>query len=218
MSLSAAVLDAMVASGCTAEQIAAVVKADMAASESTKARKRANNNERQRRFRAKRAVTPVNACNALPSVTPPNDIYSNPPVFPQSPDGDCPPAAENLIEEAVSAWNAMAGRAGLAEVRGRLAGSRLAMLKARIAEHGPASVAAAIAAVERSPFCRGETKPDWRADFKFMVRPDNFAKLLEGGYDAPRRQQSPPGQPSGLSALLKGAERYRGMEPLRSTG
>jgi hypothetical protein len=59
MTISAAVLDAMVAAGCTAEQIAAAVKADMAIDEDRKASKRANNADRQRRHRERNAVSRV---------------------------------------------------------------------------------------------------------------------------------------------------------------
>lgn len=57
------ILDAMVASGCTAEQIATVVKAAIASCDDRNAAKRANNAERQRRFRER------NADNALRGVT-----------------------------------------------------------------------------------------------------------------------------------------------------
>ena len=88
--IDAAVLDAMVEAGCTAEQIVAAVKADMARDEARREAKRAGNADRQKRFRnkgkttAKRAVTLRNDSNALRCVTaplssPPNDIYSNPP-------------------------------------------------------------------------------------------------------------------------------------------
>lgn len=86
MSLSAAVIDALVASGCTLDQLAAAVKADIAereaADDARKAAMREGNAERQRRFKARRKVkkgrgNAGNEDNALP---PPNDIYSNPPV------------------------------------------------------------------------------------------------------------------------------------------
>lgn len=80
MSLSAAVIDAMIAAGCTAEQLGAAVKADLAEQEARKVSKRANNAERQQRFRDRRASRKNNADNALRDVTPPNDIYSNPPT------------------------------------------------------------------------------------------------------------------------------------------
>lgn len=84
MSLSPAIIDAMVASGCTAEQLAAVVKASLAEQESRAMEKRAKDAERQRRHRSSRDVT-VTACDrrdnevSSPLSSPPNDIYSNPP-------------------------------------------------------------------------------------------------------------------------------------------
>lgn len=70
MGLSSAVIDALVASGCTVEQLAAAMKADLAEQEARRAAKRENNAERQRRFKAKRkGETLDNAGNALPDVT-----------------------------------------------------------------------------------------------------------------------------------------------------
>lgn len=77
MPLRAEVLDALVAAGATAEQVAAAVKADMEAErladEGRRAAKRANNAERQRRFkvRHKENGSPPgggggNGSNALP--------------------------------------------------------------------------------------------------------------------------------------------------------
>ena len=82
MSLTAAMIDAMVASGCTPEQIAAVVKADMAERELRLTNKRAGDAERQRRHRASRNVT-VTECDIedAPSLSrPPNENNSNPPT------------------------------------------------------------------------------------------------------------------------------------------
>lgn len=82
MSLTAAMIDAMVASGCTPEQIAAVVKADMAERELRLASKRAGDAQRQRRHRMSRNVT-VTECDIEddPSLSrPPNENNSNPPT------------------------------------------------------------------------------------------------------------------------------------------
>lgn len=93
MTISAAVLDAMVAAGCTAEQIAAAVKADMAINEEKKASKRANNAERQRRHRERNAMSRVTGVSngdkrdETPSSSPfPLDPPSqtHPPIIPQS--------------------------------------------------------------------------------------------------------------------------------------
>lgn len=68
MSLTAAVIDAMVAAGCTAEQLGAAMKASLAEQEAKRESRREGNAARQRKFKAKRRG---NAGNALPSVTPP---------------------------------------------------------------------------------------------------------------------------------------------------
>lgn len=91
MSLSAAVIDAMVAAGCTAEQLAAAMKAAMVDAEERRERKRAGNAERQRRFKAKgKEVTRDNAGNALPSVTP------SPSLSPQTPQTHPHPCNNNI--------------------------------------------------------------------------------------------------------------------------
>ena len=55
MSLSAEVIDALVAAGCTVEQLAAAVKADLAAEEQRALVKRAKDAARQRKSRANRS-------------------------------------------------------------------------------------------------------------------------------------------------------------------
>lgn len=76
MSLSAAVIDALVAAGATVEQLAAAVKADMAEAEQRLADKRAKDAERQRRHRKSRnvTVTPRDDADA-----PPYEDTSTPP-------------------------------------------------------------------------------------------------------------------------------------------
>lgn len=80
MSLSAAVIDALVASGCTPEQMAAVIKADLAERDAALEAKRAKDSERQRRHRASRDVTVTNGDSVTdPSLSPaPNENNSNP--------------------------------------------------------------------------------------------------------------------------------------------
>lgn len=88
MSLSPAVLDAMLAAGCTADQIVATVKAAMIAEqydvEARRAERREGNAERQARFRERRkeGKTVCNKSNALRGVTPPIDNTHTPSVSP----------------------------------------------------------------------------------------------------------------------------------------
>lgn len=65
--IDALILDAMLAAGATAEVIVAAVKADAAKDESRREARRANNAERQRRYRERHALD--NEDNALPDVT-----------------------------------------------------------------------------------------------------------------------------------------------------
>lgn len=70
--LTPEMIDAMVAAGLTQEQMAAILKAHLAADEAKKASKRANNAERQRRFKERKKQEQEvngNADNALPCVT-----------------------------------------------------------------------------------------------------------------------------------------------------
>lgn len=89
-------------------------------------------------------------------------------------------------------WNAMAGRVGLPPVK-KLTEERRSRIKARIGEHGEEAFTEAIAAVERSSFCRGASENGWRANFDFLLQPSSFTKLIEGAYD--RSASSNSGQP-----------------------
>ena len=97
--------------------------------------------------------------------------------------GDARPAANDDLlkpEHVVEAWNDTAGRIGLPKVV-RLSDQRRKRLRTMIAQHPPDDFAAALDALERSPFCRGE-RSDWKADFDFFLQTKSFTKLLEGAY------------------------------------
>lgn len=89
-----AILDAMVESGCSAEQIAAVVKAALRKQDDKKTEQRARDAERQRRHRKSRNVTQCHSDNAnvthgnvtLPPLVPPSSpcIPTIPPIIPPS--------------------------------------------------------------------------------------------------------------------------------------
>lgn len=83
-------------------------------------------------------------------------------------------------EAVVSEWNAMAGRTGLPLVTA-INAKRRSQILARLGEHGRDRFTDAIAAVEASPFCRGDVN-GFRASFDFLIQPSSFLKLLEGNY------------------------------------
>jgi hypothetical protein len=73
------VIDAMVAAGCTAHQIASVIRAEHDAGEARRAEKRATDADRQRRHRQRHAESRVTECdNALP-LSPKKEIPPTPP-------------------------------------------------------------------------------------------------------------------------------------------
>jgi len=88
VSLSPAILDALLAAGATADMIVAAVKADMVASEAVKAEKRAKDAERQRLHRLSHSQShdvTVTACDIKDGGTLPLDVppknKSNPPLL-----------------------------------------------------------------------------------------------------------------------------------------
>lgn len=85
-------------------------------------------------------------------------------------------------ETVVEAWNEMAGRLNLAQVRS-ISAKRRAQLKTRIRDHPLSHWIDALNAIERSQFLLGENNRGWRADFDFLLQPSSFQKLIEGSYD-----------------------------------
>ena len=57
------------------------------------------------------------------------------------------------------------------------------MLKARIREYGVESVLDAIGKVKDSPFLKGQNARSWVITFDWLIKPNNFIKVLEGNYD-----------------------------------
>ena len=84
--------------------------------------------------------------------------------------------------EIVEAWNSRMVPQGFPAVR-RLTDARRKHLKARLRENTIEDWQQAMAALERSEFCRGNGPNGWIADFDFLLQPKSFTKLLEGAYD-----------------------------------
>ena len=197
MTLTASIIDAMLASGCTAEQMAAVMKAALADAEAKAAEKRAKDEERQRKSRANRTVshpvtvTPRDKCDTpLDKETPPTPPKEiKPPLPPSSSNEDDTPTAEKpekpdalKPEHVIEVWNNLAERYRLPRVM-KLTPQRRRTLACRIREHSIEDWTEAIAAIEQNPWLRGENDRGWRADFDFLLQPKSFTKLIEGGYD-----------------------------------
>lgn len=192
MSLSPAVLDAMLAAGCTAEQIVAAVKADQLEAESRKASKREGTARRTREYRARKRgdVTHSDACDASHNVTPldkeippkpPKEI--NPPISPVISNEMTPPPSDLVtVEEVVDGWNTLAAKHGLAQIV-KLSDQRRRKAKAQAKRFLINDWVNVFAKISQSPFLRGENDRGWRCDFDFILSEQNFIKILEGKYD-----------------------------------
>lgn len=194
MSLTPAIVDALVASGVTVEQLAAAVKASLADQEVRARSKREADAERQRKSRANRGtsrnvtVTPRDKYD-----TPPNE-YILTPHEPLEANASSPPLAEKVVE----AWNDGPAKRGATAAKSMDAGRRKA-LTARVREHGEPAVFEAIRNLAASDWHCGRNDNGWRANLGWLLKsPENFQKALELAPTA----QSSPGQTSFAAHVL----------------
>ena len=60
--------------------------------------------------------------------------------------------------------------------------TRYKSLKARIKEYGLENMLKAIDSVKTSDFLKGQNKNNWIITFDWLIKPNNFTKVLEGNY------------------------------------
>jgi hypothetical protein len=184
VSIIATALRHLMAAGVTGEALLRAVE-DMEAAQQPSRSKGA---ERQAAYVARKraeeeAGNVTNDVTDVTSVTLRQETEVSPKKQQSIPPSHSPPICPPFpVAAALAVWNEMGERTGLPKAL-TATGKRQAGIKARLAEHGEAGWREAVAAVERSPFCRGENDRGWRADIGFLIRPDNFAKLREGGFD-----------------------------------
>ena len=109
--------------------------------------------------------------------TVPNEPEENP-----SPPGSAPPPSPRIDYNAImQKFNtALAGKIPRIE---KMTDARKRAVNARVKDFGPESVDKVISLVAASDFLHGRNKSDWCADFDWIFRPANYAKILEGNYD-----------------------------------
>ncbi|MDY7525505.1 hypothetical protein [Sphingomonas sp. 10B4] len=90
------------------------------------------------------------------------------------------------VTEAFAIWNENAASVGWPTIAKHTA-SRQAAMRARLRDDGLDGWKAGIARARASPFLTGSPPPSWFT-FDFIVKPGNFAKVIEGNYDASSRQ------------------------------
>jgi len=212
MSLSEAVIDALVATGVTVEQLAAAMKASLAEQGEKAAEKRAKDAERQRKSRSNRAqsrnvtVTPRDTTDA-----PPNEYISNPPIFDVSNETS---AASDFGKRVEDHWNGKISGTPLPKCR-KITGTRLKHLRCRAKMFGEDAVFTAIDNMIASDFHSGRSGRWTEGSLGWLVETQaNFEKMLE------RAPAKPPVAPSGKqwtpeerAEYLAGLERREEAKP-----
>jgi hypothetical protein len=66
----------------------------------------------------------------------------------------------------------------------KLTPKRKASLKARIKEYGAEAINEVIENAAMSEFLNGKNDRNWKADFEWLMKPENFLKVFEGKYNS----------------------------------
>ena len=85
----------------------------------------------------------------------------------------------------IEAWNHL----GLTALKS-ITNARLRLTKARIAEYGIDTFIDTIISIKESPFLLGQNAKGWMITYDWLVKPNNFVKVLEGNYK-PRVAEQP---------------------------
>lgn len=92
------------------------------------------------------------------------------------------------VAEYIRAWNnACATHNASMPMVQQIRGQRLEKLRARLREHGKGAVLCAFDKAAASSFLNGGGNNGFVANFDWVVRPNNFPKVLEGNYDTHRQ-------------------------------
>lgn len=195
MNLSAAALRLMAAKGLSLDDVAEIVAANEQRPDPTNAQRQARHREKKRAESNGVTVTRYAPLNEEDNLNPPS--YSDEAIASSS--------AAQPTAEAARIWNDNAKHAGWPSIKS-LSPNRSRILSARLREHGVDGWRSAVTRARASPFLGGTDPPHWFT-FPWLIKAENFAKLIEGNYD--RRQPANTlgrHQPSdGLSSTARAA-------------
>lgn len=118
---------------------------------------------------------------------------------------DPKPIDEVLV--AFDEWNIVAAAHSLPKAK-TLDKARRAAMRGRLADGGLEAWREALAAVGRSPHCRGANDRGWKADLDFVCQPKSWRRLLEGSYgdDADTPLAKSTGPPSASERAMHARE------------
>ncbi|MBD7914525.1 phage replisome organizer N-terminal domain-containing protein [Clostridium sp. Sa3CUN1] len=88
--------------------------------------------------------------------------------------------SSNKLQPIIDKWNSL----GLQKLISINPGTtRYKLLNARINEYGEDKVLAAIENIRSSTFLKGQNSKGWTITFDWLVKPNNFLKVIEGNYE-----------------------------------
>jgi hypothetical protein len=88
-------------------------------------------------------------------------------------------------------------------------------IRARIREYGKDVFADMIRRASKSNFLKGENKNGWKATFDWMLKPNNFQKIIEGNYDNKNQHNNGRPGPSGQNRAAQGITDNQLAEAIR---
>ena len=91
---------------------------------------------------------------------------------------------KEFVDTVIKKWNDI----GLNVVR-NIKGKRLDSLHARIKEYSKDDVLTVIENVKYSDFLKGNNNRNWTADIDWILKPNNFIKVLEGNYNKDKEHE-----------------------------
>ena len=77
----------------------------------------------------------------------------------------------------IHSWNAL----GISSIKS-ISNSRLTLVKARIENYGLDAFIETVKSIKQCPFLLGQNERGWVITFDWLIKPNNFAKVLEGNY------------------------------------
>lgn len=155
--------------------------------------------ERMRRLRSKKSdetgVTPASQCDSAVTKSVTTEIESEKEIEKEpetDSDAPLPPAGETRgCDEVISQFNSIC--ASLNKVSGMTEPRRKAVQSALNAV-GQEKLAELFRKAEASDFLTKRNSTGWKAGFDWLLKPENYAKVLEGNYDNRNSAQAVPAQ------------------------
>ena len=126
-------------------------------------------------------------------------ISSNEDISPSSQNDEEPKTA---LKDIVDLWNSLVP-CGIKPIRAIVPESeRHKLLRARLRQYGEGSFSEIVENIKKSDFLQGKNNRAWTITFDWVIRPNNYPKVLEGNYDNSGRQNG------GGNKELRGADAF----------